>query len=103
MIGEGPQDIFNPAVIRTLIGQNLVDRRSVQVPMCQVGGRVAVELEGDVAAVVNVDLLLVNDFVPVRVDLLPKPPVNDIVLVFNHLVRVTAIVDRVGGKMLHFR
>jgi hypothetical protein len=51
--GEGPEDVFGAAVVGRFVGEELIHRRAPEVAVGEVGGRVAVELEDGLVAVVD--------------------------------------------------
>jgi len=53
IIGQRPEDVFDAAVVDRFVGQQLVDGIAPEVAVGEIGGRVAVELENGLVAVVD--------------------------------------------------
>ncbi|MCZ7667021.1 MAG: hypothetical protein M5U34_07265 [Chloroflexi bacterium] len=52
-IRQRPEDVLRPAIVDRLVGQDLVDGRTPEVAVGEVGGRRAVEVEDGIVAVVG--------------------------------------------------
>ena len=96
-VGEGPEDVFGAAVVCGLVGEKLVDGRAPEIAVGEVGGRVAVELEDGLVAVVGPEGVGGRaGAVAVGIELLVDQAVEGAVFVVDGLGGRTAVGGPVG-------